>query len=85
MSTQQVVNETVAAAVLAALEERGMPKSALANRTGIPRPTLHRKLSGFGEFNFSELFLIASALDVSPSRFTPEPFRIPATSTRRTA
>ncbi|WP_442961569.1 helix-turn-helix domain-containing protein [Pseudoclavibacter sp. 13-3] len=75
MSTREQVIETVASAVLRALDASGMPKKTLSDRTGIPRATLYRKLGGFGEFNFSELFVIAAVLGVEPAVFTPPVFR----------
>lgn len=48
---------------------------SISDVTGIPYPTLTRKLAGKTEFSFTELMLIAAALGVSPSVFTPPPFQ----------
>lgn len=64
--------------VLAALKNADRTKVWLSDRTGIPYPTLNRKIAGKSEFHFSELFLVAEALGVSPASFTPDAFaRVP--------
>lgn len=54
-------------AVDAARREAGVTKTWLAQRTGIPYPSLVRKIAGRTEFVLSELFLIAEALGVTPA------------------
>lgn len=46
----------------------------LAEQAGISRSTLDRKLKGEVDFNFTELYAIAVALRIEPSRFTPDVF-----------
>lgn len=67
--------EQTAEAVRAAIADSGRSKVSLADETGIPYPTLNRKVAGKTEFSFSELFLIAEALGVAPSTFTPTAFQ----------
>ena len=60
--------------VAAAIADSGRTKRSVSDETGIPYPTLNRKLAGKAEFRFSELFLIADALGVPPWTFTPSEF-----------
>ncbi len=68
---------TVAAAVAFEIGQADRSKRWLSDRTGIPYSTLDRKLKAQVDFNFSELFLIAEALRIDPSRLTPPAF-VPA-------
>lgn len=67
--------EQTAQAVRNALADAGRSQKSLSDETGIPYPTLNRKLKGQREFKFSELLQIAEALAVPPSLFTPDIFR----------
>ncbi|UOQ60346.1 helix-turn-helix domain-containing protein [Leucobacter rhizosphaerae] len=67
-----------AAAVQEAIEDSGRTKRSISDETGIPYPTLNRKLAEKAEFKFSELLLIAEALGVPPWKFTPSIFTRPA-------
>lgn len=67
--------EWTSQAVQAALVDAGRSKTSLSDETGIPYPTLNRKVAGKTEFSFTELLLIAEALGVSPSAFTPPQFQ----------
>lgn len=73
MSKAELMVET-AKLVNDAIEKSGRYKTELSEETGIPYATLNRKLSGKGEFRLSELLLIAEALNVHPSKFTPHIF-----------
>ncbi|MDI6024501.1 helix-turn-helix transcriptional regulator [Leucobacter sp. UT-8R-CII-1-4] len=64
--------------VQAAIEDAGRSKRSLSDETGIPYPTLNRKLKAQTEFSFTELFAIAEALGVPPWKFTPTLFSKPA-------
>ena len=64
--------------VQAAISDAGRSKRSLSDETGIPYPTLNRKLAKKAEFKFSELLLIAEALGVAPWSFTPSVFSRPA-------
>lgn len=64
-----------AKAVREAIADAGRSKTSLSDETGIPYPTLNRKVAGKTEFSFAELFLIAEALGVAPSMFTPPQFQ----------
>jgi lambda repressor-like predicted transcriptional regulator len=75
MSNQ--ATEWSAQAVREAIKEDGRTKLSLSEETGIPYPTLNRKLAAKTEFRFSELLSIAEALGVSPARFTPPVFLPP--------
>lgn len=73
MSNQ--TTEWSAKAVRAAIADAGRTNRSVSDETGIPYPTLNRKLAAKTEFRFSELLAIADALGVSPSRFTPPIFQ----------
>ena len=51
--------EWIAAAIRHALLDAGRTKRAVADETGIPYPTLNRKISGKRDFTLSELLSIA--------------------------
>lgn len=68
------IREWTARAVQDAILASGRSKTSLSDETGIPYPTLNRKVGGKTEFNFRELLLLADALGVSPATFTPPPF-----------
>lgn len=67
--------EWTARAVREAIADAGRSKTSVSDETGIPYPTLNRKAAGKTEFSFSELLLIADAVGVAPSVFTPPPFQ----------
>ena len=75
MSTSEILVE-ISFRVQKAITEAGRSKKSVSDETGIPYPTLNRKVAGKGEFSFLEPFKIAKALGVSPAAFTPAPFRI---------
>lgn len=64
-----------AKAVQEAIRDAGRSKQSLSDETGIPYSTLNRKLSAKAEFSFTELFILAQALGVHPSSFTPPAFQ----------
>lgn len=55
----------VADLVAAAIARSGETKSSVAQKALIPRTTLHRKMSGSGEFSVTELAAIASVVGVN--------------------
>lgn len=63
-----------AKAVREAIEDAGRSKRSISDETGIPYPTLNRKLAGKNEFTFRELYLLSEALGVPPYRLTPPAF-----------
>lgn len=69
--SNQVARE-IGQAVGEALHCGGLTKTWLSDETGIPYPTLNRKIAGKSEFHFSELLLVSEALGVSPVIFTPQ-------------
>jgi hypothetical protein len=73
-SREAIARET-AKAVVFELNRVERTKQWLSVKTGIPYSTLGRKLLGQTELTFSDLALIADALGVEPSAFTPPPFR----------
>ncbi|MBB2957008.1 helix-turn-helix domain-containing protein [Pseudoclavibacter helvolus] len=70
--------EWTATAVSDAIKESGRTKLSVSDETGIPYPTLNRKLAAKSEFSFSELLKVAEALSVSPAAFTPPQFQVTA-------
>ena len=57
--------ETVAATVAAQIQSSGVTIVWLCEKTGIPRSTMNRRLSGHAAFNLNELDRIAQALRVT--------------------
>ncbi|WP_433592285.1 helix-turn-helix domain-containing protein [Nocardia sp. CA-145437] len=59
------INEELARAVGEALDDAGLSVRQAAEKTGIPRATLQRKLRGAGKagFEFSELYSLAAAIN----------------------
>lgn len=70
MSTSRAVVWS-ARAVQEAIGQAGRTRRSISEETGIPYASLNRKLAGKTGFTFSELFLIAEATGVRPSRFAP--------------
>ncbi|MGU3423999.1 helix-turn-helix domain-containing protein [Microbacterium paraoxydans] len=68
------VASEVGSVVDSAIKAAGRTKVSVSEESGIPYPTLNRKVAGKSEFSFTELLLIAECLDVSPSIFVPSPF-----------
>jgi len=68
------ITEWTARAVQRAIADSGRSKRSVSDETGIPYPTLNRKVAGKGEFTFRELLALAEGLGVAPSAFTPPPF-----------
>ena len=69
--------EWTAAAIRDAIRATGRTKVAISEETGIPYPTLNRKVAGKGDFTLSELLSIADAIGVHPSTFVPPQFAKP--------
>lgn len=70
--------EWTARAVVEAIELSGLSKRRVSDETGIPYPTLNRKLAGRTDFTWRELVTISEVLAVNPSTFTPPIFASPA-------
>ncbi|MDR1387128.1 MAG: helix-turn-helix domain-containing protein [Propionibacteriaceae bacterium] len=71
------VTDWTAKAVAQAILNSGKSQLRISEETGVPRPTLRRKLKAATAFNWAELILLAEATGVHPSTFTPESFRKP--------
>lgn len=63
--------EAVAAEVRAEIARQNLTITDVADRAGLARSTLHRKLRGGGAFNVDEIRWIADALDVSLTQLMP--------------
>jgi lambda repressor-like predicted transcriptional regulator len=68
------VASEVGSIVESAIKSAGRTKVSVSEESGIPYPTLNRKVAGKSEFSFTELLLIAECLGVSPAVFVPSPF-----------
>lgn len=66
------VQGAVAAAVRQAIEDAGETQLGVAEKTGIPRTTLMRRLGGHSPFTVAELAAIADALGRRIPDFIPE-------------
>lgn len=62
--TQLELREALARRVREAMMSAEVTDAALARATGIPRPTLRRKVAGERDFAFTELALVAVALGI---------------------
>lgn len=62
--TTRIVDRVVKAIALS-----GKSTSRVADESGIPRSTLHRKLRGRAEFNVSDLYLIGEVTSCDPEDF----------------
>ena len=74
-----------AKSIKTALAATGATKVALSEATGIPYPTLNRKLAAHRDFTLAELLSIAEALHVPPSSLIPPQFKAEATEAARAA
>lgn len=61
--------------IAAALGRAERTKSWLSERTGIPRTTLTRKLTGKTDITIADIYAIAMALDVEPAALAPASLR----------
>lgn len=68
------VASEVGSAVESAIKDAGRTKVSVSDETGIPYPTLNRKVAGKSEFSFTELLAVSECLGVSPSMFVPASF-----------
>lgn len=68
------INEEVAGLVARAMTEKGISRMKLSDETGIPNTTLKRKINAQTPFDFEDLYLISTALNKTPSYFTPRAF-----------
>lgn len=84
MINQTVANDS-ARLVQEAIEDSGRSKRSVSDETGIPYPTLNRKLKAQTEFSFTELFLLSEALGVPPWKFTPAVFSKPQPQSKAAA
>lgn len=65
MNTDRTESERVARAIRAEMEKKNISQRRLAEQTGIPVVTLHRKLKGASPFTTTDIALIARELDTS--------------------
>jgi len=55
-----------------AIDQVGIKKTMLADKTGMPYSTLNSKLRGYSAFTIGEAYKIAHVLHVNPVTFFPE-------------
>lgn len=65
MNTDRTESERVAGAIRTEMEKKNISQRRLAEQTGIPVVTLHRKLKGASPFTTTDIALIARELDTS--------------------
>ena len=51
------------------LTDRGISKSHVSNRSGIPKPRMSALTTGKGKMTLAEYLAICKALDVKPTQF----------------
>ena len=64
MVSPEATTQVAARAVTAEMARQNLSQVDISTRTGIPRPTLQRRLSGFSPFTVDELDRIAHVLNV---------------------
>jgi hypothetical protein len=70
MALSTSYTDSVVAAVTSAINAAGTTPVKVAQATGIPQPTLHRRLTGQSHFTVKELDLIADHLDIPVSQLS---------------
>lgn len=65
------INSEAAALLAEAIARSDMSRAEVAVQTGIPLTTLRRKLMGRAAINLEDISLIATALQIAPSRVLP--------------
>lgn len=65
---------TVAARIIAAMKAADRSRTWTATKAGIPATTFARKLDHNGDFTVSEVFNIATALELAPADLLPDEF-----------
>jgi hypothetical protein len=61
------INNEIARAVNSAIEQSGIKKKFLCDKTGIPYSTLNSKLRAYSPFTVAEVYAIADAMHISPT------------------
>jgi len=72
MNSAGTITQAVAGLVSDAMDEAGVSQLRLADESGIPRPTLIRRLKGQSPFKVDELEAIASVLGCSVTSLIPK-------------
>lgn len=70
MGRTGAVSHLIAARVRQAIEDAGESWAGAADRTGIPRETLRRRLNDIHPFTIDELEIVAVGLGLEPDAFT---------------
>lgn len=72
--TNTYIDNEIARAVNSAIDQSGMKKTFLCEKTGMPYSTLNSKLRAYSSFTVAEIYAIADALKISPNPLlAPEP------------
>lgn len=61
------IDYEIARAVNAAIDQSGIKKTFLCEKTGMPYSTLNSKLRAYSSFTVAEIYAIADAMKISPN------------------
>jgi transcriptional regulator with XRE-family HTH domain len=74
MTNTDIDNE-IARAVNSAIDQSGIKKKSLCEKTGMPYSTLNSKLRAYSSFTVAEIYALADAMRISPnSLLNPQQF-----------
>lgn len=68
------IDHEIARAVSSAIDQSGIKKTFLCEKTGMPYSTLNSKLRAYSSFTVAEIYAIADAMKISPNPLlAPQP------------
>lgn len=65
--TNTDIDHEIAQAVNSAIDQSGIKKKFLCEKTGMPYSTLNSKLRAYSSFTVAEIYAIADAMKISPN------------------
>ncbi|MCI1635164.1 helix-turn-helix domain-containing protein [Bifidobacterium sp.] len=72
--TNTDIDHEIAQAVNSAIDQSGIKKKFLCEKTGMPYSTLNSKLRAYSSFTVAEIYAIADAMKISPNPLlAPQP------------
>lgn len=66
MMTETNINTEIADAIEKAIDQSGIKKKFLCEKTGMPYSTFNSKLRAYSSFTVDEIYRIAGILNISP-------------------
>lgn len=71
------INNEVAVRIVATIADQNRSKQSVAEASGIPNASFHRKLKGISPFTIPEVGRLADELNVHPGTLLPHAFKEP--------